>query len=816
MPALPSAIRLGSTGLVLAPGELSTAPGALIQADNVNVEAPGVIRSRFGFAKTANGFGGPVWKCLSTKELAASLLMNYGSASVATGLKYGDGTGSAVAITGTFTNQPATRMQCAVSRRNHYLTTDEGVRRLETDFSPWFAGMPKGLPLDLTGASGVPVTVLSGAPGVVVNDGEAVAYRVVWCKKDQQGAVMRGSPAGRVVVYNNTRTTGWVTTVAKNVSCRIVLPKAALTASTALTTDYFYQLYRSRAEVSPIVPGDDMNLVAEAFLTSSDISAGYVDVADSTPELFRALGEPLYTNANVGGDDGAGGPGLSQSNDPPPRARDVSLFAECLVLSDLVYPCALDFTILSTVASTGLTAGDTLTIGGIVYTAVASGATPANNEFRVITVAGGSTASEAAERSAQNLIEAINRSTTNTTVWAYYASSPTTLPGQVHLESRVNATAFTALASAHGNAYRPQLGATVSAIGDTFANGFAFSKPAQGDAVPRVNLGFIGRDDTALLRQVVLRDGVYFFTDAGIYRLTGRDFASFSVQEFDLSFRLAGRELVVVCDDFIFAWGYEGIAKISSAGVEYISNAIEPLVWQTINTLGQTRLAGYAWATAYRSRHKVLFSIPAAATGSNAGNAVYTLVYDTRMQSWTRWVYKAGNDANRTQGHSCGAVRVSDDILFLGQWNAAAADAFVFKERRTYVASADFIDDTYDTTSQAITKVVAWAAAVGASDMETHWDALQLFFDVSPTFSTWTTPTALTVQFTADFASASASASLAPTAASRVSMAGVPQAQRRSARQTVTVTHSVASEYFGLEGLALIHLPPDGQHRVRT
>lgn len=805
-------IRLDTKGLVLAPGELSRAPGALTQADNVNAEAPGVIRSRFGVQKTANGFGGPCWKFLTTKELGTNLLMNHGSATVASGLKYGDGSAAPTTIAGTFTNQPATRMQGAVSRRNHYITTDEGVRRIETDFSPWFAGMPKGLPLDLTGTIALPVTVLSGAPGVVVDDASAVAYRVTWCKKDAQGAVMEGAPTGRVVVYNNTRTSGWAAGVTKNVTCRIILPKAALTASTALTTAYFYRLYRSRSEASPTVPSDDMNIVAEAFLTAANITAGYVEVTDSTPEVFRVLGDPLYTNENLGGDSGIGGPGLDQSNDSPPRARDAVLYAECLFYSDLAFPYALDFTILSTVAGTGLTAGDTLTIGGVVYTAIAPGA-PANNEFVVRTVAAGSSATEAAERTAQNLIEAINRSTSNTSVWAYYASSPTTLPGQIHLEARVNVTTFSAIASAHGTAYRPQLVAQFDASADIFANGYAFSKPAQGDAVPRVNVGFIGRDDTALLRMQVLRDSVYFFTDSGIYRLTGRSFEDFAVQEFDLSFRLLGREMVVVCDDFIYAWGYEGIAKISSAGVEYISNAIEPLLWQTVNNLGLTALGTYGWATAYRSRHKVLFSIPSS-TASKKGNCPSTLIYDTRMQAWTRWVWKDGSDGDHTQGYSCGSVRVSDDLLFLGQWQNSSNDTSVYKERRTYSA-ADFLDDTYAAVDQAITKQLTWSAATGAPDKLTHWDHLQVLFDVSPTFTAWTTPTSLTALFTADFASASIANTLSPTALSRLSVAGVPREQRRSARMAVTLTHAVASEYFGLEGLILVHNPPAGQ-QVRT
>ncbi len=882
---MPSSVRLDSKGIVLAPGELSRAPGALTVADNVNVEAPGIIRSRFGFAKTANGFGGPGWKFVSTKELGSNLLMNYGTNLVAGGLKYGDGSAAATTIAGTYTNQPATRMQTAVCRRNHYLTTDEGVRRIETDFSPWFAGMPKGLPLDLTGPTAVLVNPTSGtlaydtqtgnfhlgvlvtggtsgatatiikdvdngstgflavtgitgrfsavaegltdtttgaaqltagsAPDGWLADGSSAAYRVTWCKADAQGAIMEGSPAGRVVVYNNKRTTGWVTGLAKNVTCRILLPKATLTASTALTTAYFYRLYRSRAETVGVTPSDDMCVVAEAFLSGTDISNGYVDVVDTTPEAFRTLGAPLYTNPNIGGDSGVGGPGLSQSNDPPPRCRDAALFASCLFYSDLLYPYSTDFTILSTTPNVGLTAADTLTIGGVVYTAVAMSATPSNNQFRVVTFADGATNSEAIERTAQNLIEAINKSSTNTTTWAYYASSPTTLPGIVHLESRVNNATFDTIASAHGTAYRPQLAATLSSTADTFANGYAFSKPAQGDAVPRVNLGFIGRDDTALLRMVVLRDSMFFFTDSGIYRLVGRSFEDFSVQEFDLSFRLVGREMVAVCDDFIYAWGYEGIAKISSAGVEYISNSIEPRLWQIINDAGLTATGTYGWASAYRSRHKVLFGYVDSATGTNKGNCRVILVYDTRMQAWTTWSFTAGTDSDRTTGYSCGAVRVSDDLLFLGQWQNSSGDSNVFKERRTYAAS-DFKDDTYSQSNQAITKTVTWAAAAGAPGKTTHWDALQLLFDVSSVFTAWTTPTALTAQFTADFASASAANALAPTALSRLSIAGVPQTQRRSERLAVSIVHAVASEYFGLEGLVLVHNPPEGDKPVRT
>ncbi len=312
----------------------------------------------------------------------------------------------------------------------------------------------------------------------------------------------------------------------------------------------------------------------------------------------------------------------------------------------------------------------------------------------------------------------------------------------------------------------------------------------------------------------VLGESMFFFTDSGIYRLTGRSFDDFAVQEFDLTFRLIGRELVTVCDDAIYAWGYEGIAKITSGGLEYISNAIEPMLWAAVSQIGLTWLSGYAWAAAFRSRHKVLFAFPTSNSSANAGNSPTVLVYDTRMQAWTRWTFKEGTDTERTAGHSTGCVRVSDDLLFLGQWNSLSSDAKVFKERRDFLAT-DYKDDTFNQTDQAITKTLKWNAIVGSPEMTTHWDELHILYDLSTVFPAWTTPTALTVQFTADFNSSGAANAVAPTATSKMSRASVPKLQRISARQIPTIVHATA-EYFGLEGLALVHNPAQGNSTVRT
>ncbi len=637
---------------------------------------------------------------------------------------------------------------------------------------------------------------------------------------------MEGAPSSRIVIRNMTGTTGYSGGNAQNVLLRVLLPKENGTTDVNLTTAYYFKLYRSETTIPALtgadLPSDDMQLVFQAYLTSTNISNGYVDVTDTAPDVFRELtGDPLYTNtADEGGDLGPATlapskfiSGVTMSNNPPPHATDAVLFAECAFYANLTYRSRLEFSLLSVVAATGLTAADTITVTPqvgyttFVMTAIAPG-TPANGEF-VVYQAGSN--SENIERTAQNLVEAINKRTTNDSVWAFYTPQESGF-GVITLEARLPGVIFNIIASAHGAAYRPQLVLAALSVTDTYSNGVAWSKPAQADAVPAINVAFVGNNDTSILKMLVLRDTLYLFSDSGLYRLTGRTQDDFSISEFELSFTLLGPEMAVVCDDAIYAWGVEGVARITSAGVEYVSNPIEPLLKQAINTLGLTWLATYAWAAAYRSSHKVLFAIPD--SGSNKNCPVF-LVFDTRMQAWTKWTTTAGGDGSRTNGHSCGAVRLSDDLLFMGQWNSYSSDSKIFKERRTYAAT-DYRDDTYDATNVAISKSITWSACAEAPELETHWDELHVLYDVSPVFSAWTTPTSLTATFTADLSSNSSPSTLTPTAVSRMSRVLVAQAQRRSARLTVTVAHSVSGEYFGLEGMALVHLPGEGTATVRT
>lgn len=105
-----------------------------------------------------------------------------------------------------------------------------------------------------------------------------------------------------------------------NVELSFVIP------STITTTNYFYELYRTGfvtvsagVTLNDIDPGEEFQKVYEFGLTDLDLANGQITVEDITPDTFREGGAFLYTNPVSGG-------GITQANEAPPIAQDVTLF----------------------------------------------------------------------------------------------------------------------------------------------------------------------------------------------------------------------------------------------------------------------------------------------------------------------------------------------------------------------------------------------------------------------------------------------------------------------------------------------------------
>lgn len=204
-----------------------------------------------------------------------------------------------------------------------------------------------------------------------------VAYRTLLVRTDNLNNTIVGEPSQRLVVTNTAGAT------------RSPTIRCHLTYMPTNQDSVTLQIYRSAADTAGGEPSDDMGLVYEKKLTSSDISTGYVDVTDVCPDVLR--GEALYTNARQDG--------ISQRRQSPPKMYDVAEFGGCLFGARTTHPHRLSI--------------DMIGVNGSLYgwfylddKVYASGTENAANKTFAITTSG--TASQNVRATAESLCRVVN------------------------------------------------------------------------------------------------------------------------------------------------------------------------------------------------------------------------------------------------------------------------------------------------------------------------------------------------------------------------------------------------------------------------
>lgn len=798
-------LLLDFKGLVTAPGQLGEPPGSLLTAMNVDFPAPGLASKRRGLKVASQGLGEACWSAITSKQLGSNVLFNTGSSTQALHLQYTDGSAPFTSVTApdasTIVNAPDRRMKFAVSLKNHFLTSSRAAGRLESNLLFQWAGMsrPKGFY--------EPVHQL--VAGSWLAAGSGVAYRVVFGTVDADGVTRLSPASGRTTLSNIATTTGY-TAAARATLFRVLIPFQSDTTTTAVTTSYFVQVYRSiQSVVATAQPNDELQLCYQANLTAPQIAAGYIDITDTCPEA--ALGACLYTNTVSGGDVSTGfvapvapgrGIGIVANNDRPPVAKDVASYGDCLWWANFTTPYREIVSLLA-VGAGGLAVGDVLNIGGVNFTGVA-GAPASPLQFKV--ELGLASTALNIRATALNICSAINAEPTQTQVTATYIgsdASPGTI-GQMLFENRRSDGATFALStSGVTTAFLPDL-ATATATQDTWGNGLAISKPFQGDAVPSANYVRVGRNDTVIQRVIPLRDALFILTDDGIYWARGSRPSDFVIDTFDPTFRLANRDAVVTCGDAIYAWGLEGIARITNGGVEYLDLPIRNYVQEAQDGLeaGVTpsAFAQRAFAVAYRVQRKVIFFFPG---GREVGNyaCAYALVFHIPTGAWSTYFFAAATGSTDC-GKLSGAVRWSDEVLYLGEWRNGSASNLYYERHAGDVS--DYADTTPTTADQPIDTVLWWQTVVPSPAQLSHWTELHIWYS-PPDESVLGLPTAVNVQCgTETGLTMTATISSIPNMQSRVIIAsncGI------SARLTVLVQHNTALDYFASSGFGILYHP---------
>lgn len=666
-------------GLVTAPNPFSQAPaGSLSRADNVRFVAPGVLGPRPGFtAEESGSFGAGGSRAASIGFYEDATLVHYGNSTIAT-----NQSGSFVAYSGTYaTVGDAPRMRFVGAVRCMFFNAATGVKMVAADAEPVPAGNPPGLYMTGYADSNGGATWFTG--------NSAVAYRYTICSIDERNGytrVIEGAPSGQFVVRNDVVSTGNVvrntnvvtvnTTEAHHLEVGDVVTRTedlpdfaagtftvastptgtsftyAETAANAtssdtqhyytargatifprfagypVTTGNFIRVYRSNnSATASIAPGDELFLTYESpFLTSTNISNGYLSISDLTPEAL--LGVPLYTNANV--------EGLAQSNYQPPLCEDMAYWQNRMWYANTTGLQALDFAMLGVGSPNGVQAGDTLTIAGTTYTA--------DGDFVVIT--SGDPATNI-ELTARNLVEAININA-QVAIWAYYASSESDAPGKIRVVARaLTQSAFDVFAS-RAASWSPQFSVNagaayvVSSDPNRLPSGLVYSKLEQPEAVPPPNYLEIESPNEPILRIMPLNYRLLVFKTDGIYSVTGID------QQSKLSeARLIARDSVAKLGNALYALCDQGILRIDDSGPVSISVAIDDIVSPLYGAV-QPTVEEYAIGVGVEAQRQYVLWLPEEEADTTNTNA---LVYSAPSGGWTRYTHGARSAAVSPDGH---------------------------------------------------------------------------------------------------------------------------------------------------------------------
>lgn len=737
--------------------------GSLDEADNCIIRYRDVLEPRRGqkylgqdaSSAAARTFGSGSDRSTAGAFFRDALVAHYGTN------KLTRDTGSAFSdYSGTYAPPDPTvlRMKFMESVENLYFTTSTGLFVLDAlAGTPGAAGVVRAYDVDRI------QTALTGDPGDGWMEPDSrVAYRVIWGIKDANGTPKYGWPSGRVtvtnpagfteaigeitcganfiavsqdnhgfngsdridispgeanipagvyVVDNGTLTTnsfhaspvvglvsGANNTVAQNISSGAKNVALRVKIPSGVTTSHYFRLYRSAMSAGAMLPPDDeLFLVYEGTVSSSDISAGYVDVTDLLSEVLLDAGFPLYTNPNTGD-------GIESANARPPIAKDLCYWQDRAWFINTTDRHSFTLKLLGVGAPNGLQNNDTVTIAGTTYTGKSSpGSLP---EFEVYEF--GSPAVNI-ERTAINLVNAINGYSGNTTVTAYYVSGDNEAPGKIELEERTAGGAAFSVYASRVASWHPALttGSSGAQTSDNSRrpNGLTYSKVLQPEAVPLANYVTVGPKHRELLRALPLRDKLYVFPEEGGIQTVAGASPPYRVDELDGTTWLIGADTAVVHANQILALTNQGVCAISDAGVRIVSNDIEDELAELLAEAGD-QVRQFAFGVSYETERQYILFLPSSSSDTCCTQA---FVYNSLLDSWTHW----------TGSRTWGRVKPGDDVLYLGE---GAANT-VRLERKDLTRS-DYADEALAVTVLSVTgKTVRLSSVAGIEEGDLLWQS---------------------------------------------------------------------------------------------
>jgi hypothetical protein len=622
---------------------MEISPGALLKANNTVINRDGVIEPRRGIKAYGSSFGTSSDRCKQLLEYKGRIIRHVGNK-----LAYDDGTSVFTNFSGNYL-EPISgfRIKSSEAKSNFYFTTNEGVKKISARSAADLsitnviedAGGPKAIAGSLS---------LNGTSGFLLHN-NSVAYRILWTYTDRNQNLIFGAPSASMEIENTVGGT-------KNVQLDFQIPY------NVTSTDFKYRIYRSEMSASG-TPSDELYQVYEGNPTAGELTAKQISVVDSLDESLRLGGVPLYTNQYSG-------EGILKSNEPPPAARDISLFKGHMFYANTRTRHSSQFTILdlsSFVAGTStFVIGTTTPVSSFTYTFNAT----ENIATRTVQLDPASI-----ENTAKSLVRVINGNGSEI-VTAYYLSVFGETPGKILLQRKTLVDTSFYIGTTHSaiaTAFTPELGtggtlttkvlSTTEAIG----NRLYYSKYQEVEAVPLLNYIDIGSRDQEISRIISLRESLFVFKGDGVYRLAGDPGVNpiWDIGAFDLTSIIKAPDTATTLANNCYYFSNQGIIKLNESTLESISRPIEDKLIPFIST--NPNLDNASFAVGYESDRALLVWT---VLTKNDTTATVCYRYSVVTNSWTEWKI----------AKTCAVLNSHEDKLYFG----SGVDNYVEIERKNF------------------------------------------------------------------------------------------------------------------------------------
>lgn len=744
--------------------DLLEAPaGGLTNALNVSLERPGALQPRRGIDSwtTVSSFK----DCHRLWEFTGIKMGHFDDDS--TGwrvLWYDSGGGGWTAVSSTDMRHPDNTGEYKLSEVELndwlYLTEYQGIRRQRSASAlDGFAGVAKCPDLDRANSTN-PDT----AGGVLAPQKQRSYKALIEIRKNDGDRPLTGSPSGRMTLQNTNATGG----NSKAPTIRVLLPKAVNTGSTSVTAlETWVQLYASSiTDDLTIPPLEDFALIYDHQVTSTNVTNGYVDIPDTTPDALR--GRALYTNPSQ--------EGVLQANEPPPFAYCIAKYKDCLVAANTIGRHRFELQILAVGGSNGIQDTDVINIEPVSASLISLTAktSPTLSTHYQLETSGSLSTSQQIEYTAQNLCAAINRQSANTSCYAYYAGipdDPRSL-GKIIIENRIagypanGGESFKVYVGSGDKqtCFEPQLptssSAYVMSLADEWPNGWAISKRGGGDYWPLLQNGRMGRG--AVIAIASMEDACFFFHDSGdVWRMTGDpptpfDPGSLTVEPWRENLELFAANTIQQMDGRLIAWTNQGVVSITPSGYEILSNDITGDLSSLVYTIGKGNLRLSAWSAVDPVSRRYMFGVT---SGTNR-----------------QWIYYAqvGGWTTADRAFSAGFYSREDDQLYFGEELSGAGTTAIYREIQDEAATGIYDDD-----NEAIVSTITFPPFV----IDGGETAKQLR-EVIITFESNQPSTSLSVSIATEHTTVAVTVA---TLGTNIARCPVPSSVQRGARHTITI-----------------------------